>query len=42
MPQGFAEAWLDWRDSLKINWSIWGVGLALVVALAGPVQWLVG
>jgi len=42
MPQGFAEAWLDWRDSLKINWSICGVGLALVVALAGLVRWLVG
>ena len=42
VPQGFAEAWLDWRDSPKLNWSIWGVGLALLVALAGLVRWLVG
>ena len=41
MPQGFAEAWLDWRDWHKINWSKWGVVLALFVAIVGLVRWLV-
>jgi hypothetical protein len=39
VAQGFAG---EWHDSHKINWSKWGVGLALVVALAGLVQWPVG
>jgi hypothetical protein len=42
VTQGFAGRWLDWHDSHKINWSKWGVVLALVVALAGLVRWLVG
>ena len=42
VTQGFAGEWLDWHDSHKINWSKWGVVLALVVAIVGLVQWLVG
>jgi len=42
VTQGFAGGWLDWHDSHKINWSKWGVVLALVVAIVGLVRWLVG
>jgi hypothetical protein len=42
MTQGFAEEWLNWRESHKINWTKWGFFLAMVVALAGLIRWLFG
>jgi hypothetical protein len=34
VTRGFAEAWLDWHDSHKINWGKWSFLVAMAVAIA--------
>jgi hypothetical protein len=38
--QGFAEAWLDWHDSQKIDWGKWSFLLAVAVAMVTFLGWL--
>jgi hypothetical protein len=40
VTQGFAEEWLDWRDSHKINCEKWSFLLAVAVGIVGFVGWL--
>jgi hypothetical protein len=40
VTQGFAEAWLDWHDSHKINWGKWSFLLAVAVAMVTFLGWL--
>src|SRR5262245_2986927 len=40
VTQSFVKAWLDWRDSRKINRRRWGFVFAMAVAVVAFLGWL--